>query len=133
MPYNDMISWALENVDVSTRTINNSEKVVVGYFRLDHIQVMYKLSPAFKHIYNVTFLKEFDEEECPQCVKNYPELIKDWWACLEKFREDTHDIYATTSLDVHMMYVVMMLCRIFGRENSDHFLLSWVLIMHEFA
>jgi hypothetical protein len=27
-----MIGWALENVDVSTRTINNSQKVVVGSF-----------------------------------------------------------------------------------------------------
>jgi hypothetical protein len=32
MPYNDMIGLALENVDVSTRTIHNSQKVVVGSF-----------------------------------------------------------------------------------------------------
>jgi hypothetical protein len=44
MPYNDMIGWALENVDVSTRSIHNSQKVVVGSFRPEHIQVMYKLS-----------------------------------------------------------------------------------------
>jgi len=92
---------------------------------------MYKLSPAFKHSYNVAFLKEFDEEECPEGVKNYPNLIKDWWARPEKFRAHTHGIYATTSLDTHMMYVTMMLCRLFGRENSSHFLLSWVPIMHE--
>jgi hypothetical protein len=47
MPYNDMISWALENVDVQTRSIFNSQKVVVGSFRPEHIQVMYKLSPQF--------------------------------------------------------------------------------------
>jgi hypothetical protein len=94
---------------------------------------MYKLSPAFKHTYNVTFLKKFDEEECPQSIKNYPDLIKDWWDRLEKFRADTHGIYATESLDSHMMYVAMILCRIFRRENSAHFMLSWVLIMHEVA
>jgi len=32
-----------------------------------------------------------------------------------------------------MMYVAMMLCRIFGKENSAHFLLPWVPIMHEVA
>jgi hypothetical protein len=32
-----------------------------------------------------------------------------------------------------MMYVAMILCRIFERENSAHFLLSWVPIMHEVA
>jgi hypothetical protein len=30
MPYNDMIGWALENVDVSTRTIHNSQKLLLG-------------------------------------------------------------------------------------------------------
>jgi hypothetical protein len=32
MPYNDMIGWALENVDVQTKSIFNSQKVVVGSF-----------------------------------------------------------------------------------------------------
>ena len=66
-----------------------------------------------------------------QYGKNYPNLIKNWWARLEKFKADTHGIYATASLDAHMMYVAMMLCRLFGKENSSHFLLSWVPIMHE--
>jgi hypothetical protein len=91
------------------------------------------LSPTFKHTYNATLLKKFDEEECPESVKNYLDLIKDWWAFLEKFRVDTHGTYAMTSLKSHMMYVAMMLYRLFGRENSVHFLLSWVPIMHEVA
>jgi hypothetical protein len=131
--YNDMVGLALENIDISTRSICNSQKVVVGSFRLEHIQVMYKLSPYFKYSYNVAFLMEFDKEECTQYGKNYPDLIKDWWGHLEKFRADTHGIYATTSLDAHMIYVAMMLCRLFRRKDSTHFLLAWVPIMHEVA
>jgi hypothetical protein len=78
---------------------------------------MYKLSPAFKHSYNVAFLKELDEEKFPQGVKNYLDLIKDWWVCPEKFRAYTHGIYTIASLDAHMMYVAMMLCRMF-RERK---------------
>jgi hypothetical protein len=133
IPYNDVIGWALSNVDVTTRTIYNSQKVVVGSFRSEHIQVMYKLSPAFKHSCNTSFLKEFNKEECPEGVKNYPDLIKYWWEHPEKFRADTYGIYTTASLDSHMMCVVMILCRIFRRENSAHFLLSWVSIMYEVA
>jgi hypothetical protein len=33
--YNDMIGWALQNVDISTRSICNSQKVAVGSFRLE--------------------------------------------------------------------------------------------------
>jgi hypothetical protein len=40
MPYNDMIGWALENVDISTRSICNSQRVAVGSFRPEHFQVM---------------------------------------------------------------------------------------------
>ena len=61
MPYNDMIGWALENVDISTRSICNSQKVVVGSFRPEHIKVMYKLSLIFKYSYNVEFIMEFDQ------------------------------------------------------------------------
>jgi hypothetical protein len=70
MPYNDMIGWALENVDISTRSIYNSQKVVVGSFRPEHIQVMYKLSPIFKYNYNTAFIMEFDKHECKQYDKN---------------------------------------------------------------
>jgi len=76
MPYNDMIGWALENVDISTKSINNSQKVDVRAFQLEHIQVMYKLSSAFKYSYNATFLTQIDEEECTQGGNNYPNLIK---------------------------------------------------------
>jgi hypothetical protein len=133
MPYNNMIGWALENVDISTRSICNSQKVVVGSFRPEHIKVMYKLSLIFKYSYNVEFIMEFDQQECTQYGKNYTDLIKKWWGHPEKFRADTHGIYATTSLDAHMIYVAMMLCRIFGKKDSSHFLLAWVPIMNEVA
>jgi hypothetical protein len=57
-----MIGWALENVDIQTRSVFNSQKVVVGSFRPEHIQVMYKLSPDFKHNHNVAFLLEFEQK-----------------------------------------------------------------------
>jgi hypothetical protein len=32
LPYNDMVGWALENVDILTRTIFNSQNVAIGSF-----------------------------------------------------------------------------------------------------
>ena len=32
VPYNDMIGWALENIDILTRRICNSQKVAFGSF-----------------------------------------------------------------------------------------------------
>jgi hypothetical protein len=71
-----MIGWALENVDIQTRSNFNSQKVVVGSFRPEHIQVMYKLSLDFKYNYNAAFMLEFEQQECIQYDKIYPDIIK---------------------------------------------------------
>jgi hypothetical protein len=131
MPYNDMISWALEKTDVQTRSILNSQKVVDGSFRPEHIQVMYKLSPTSKHIYNVEFVEEFQRKECTEFDQTYPGIIKEWWGILARFRVDTHDSYATTSLNEYMVYISLMLCRIFGRKIPTHFPTNWLPLLHE--
>jgi hypothetical protein len=133
MPYNDMINWALMNTDVQTRSIINHQKVVVGSFRPEHIQVMYKLSPVSKYIYNAEFVEEFQRKECTEFDQTYPDIIKTWWGVPAKFRADSHGVYATASLNEYMVYIAMMLCRLFGRKIPTHFPAEWVPIMHEVA
>jgi hypothetical protein len=74
---------------------------------------------------------EFDNEECTQYGKSYSELIKDWWGYPKKFRANAHGIYATRTLDAHMIYMAMMLCILLGRKYSAHLLLAWLPIMNE--
>jgi hypothetical protein len=133
MPYNDMINWALVNTDVQTRSIINHQKVVIGSFRPEHIQVMYNLSPVSKYIYNATFVEEFQQKECAEFDQTYPDIIKTWWGIPAKFRADSHGVYATASLNEYMVYIAMMLCRLFGRKIPTHFPVEWVSIMHEVA
>jgi protein-arginine kinase activator protein McsA len=64
MSYNDMISWAVERIDIQKRSILDSQGIVVGSFRPEHIQVMYKLSHNSKYIYNKEFVSEFQRKEC---------------------------------------------------------------------
>jgi hypothetical protein len=92
--------------------------------------VMYKLSAVPNYIYKATFLMEFDKKECAQYGRNLSNLIKNWCSCPKKFRVVTHGMYVVSSLEPHMMYLAMMLCHIFGKENCAHFLLPWVPIMH---
>jgi hypothetical protein len=40
-------------------------------------------------------------------------------------------MYATTYLDAHMLYIAMILCRLFGKKNPTHFSAEWVAIMNE--
>jgi hypothetical protein len=74
-----------------------------------------------------------NKKECIQYDKRYPDIIKSWWGHPEKFKADTHGLYATTSLEAHMIYVAMILCRLFGKKSPTHFPVAWVPIMHEVA
>jgi hypothetical protein len=48
--------------------------------------------------------------------QTYPDIIRDWWGVPTKFRADTHGKYATASLNEYMVYIAMMLCRLFERK-----------------
>jgi hypothetical protein len=94
---------------------------------------MYKLSPVSKYIFNAEFVEEFQRKECTELDQTYLGIIKDWWGIPVKFRADTHGIYSTTSLNEYMVYITMMLCRLFGMKSPTYFLAEWVPIIHKVA
>jgi hypothetical protein len=48
-----------------------------------------------------------------------------------KIQADTHGIYTTTSLNEYMVFVAMMLCRLFGKKIPTHFPAEWVPLLRE--
>jgi hypothetical protein len=59
LPYYDMVWWALDHVDIPTRTIVNEQRVTIGTFRLEQLQAMYKLPAVSDFVYNAEFLENF--------------------------------------------------------------------------
>jgi hypothetical protein len=133
LPYYDMIRWALDHVDIPTRTIMNGQRVTVGTFRPEHIQTMYKLPTTSEYTYGAEFLEEFKEKECTQYDKTMPGLIKDWVSRTAKFRANDQGVYSIASLEPQYKYVAMMTCRLFGREDTSHFFIAWVPLMFRVA
>jgi hypothetical protein len=129
LPYYDMVRWALDHVDIPTRTIMNKQRVTVGTFRPEHLQTMYKLPTTFDHTYGAEFLEEFKEKEFEQYDKTMSSLIKDWVSNTAKFRVHTHDTYSIASSESQYRYVAMMTCRLYGKEVTSHFFLAWVPLM----
>jgi len=130
LPYYDMIQWALDHVDILTRTIINEKKVTIGTFRLEHLQEMYKLSPTLNFTYNVEFLEDFKQKECEKYNKRLSYLIKDWVSHPVKFRADSNGVYSISSLEPQFKYIAIMTCRLYGREDTTHFFLQWMPLMH---
>jgi hypothetical protein len=130
LPYFDMIRWALDSVDISTRMITNEHKVMIGNFRPEHLWEMYKLSPTPNLTHNAEFLEGFKKKECEQYVKMLSDLIKDLVSYPVKFRANTHKIYSISSLEPQFKYIAMMACRLYGKEDTTHFFLPWVPLIH---
>jgi hypothetical protein len=133
LPYYDMVRWALDHVNIPTRTIMNEHRVTIETFRLEHLQTMYKLPTTSDHTYGTEFLEEFKEKECEQYDKAMSSLIKDWVSNTAKFRADTHNIYSIASLEPQYRYVSMMTCWLYGKEDTSHFFLAWVPLMFQVA
>jgi hypothetical protein len=78
LPYYDMIRRALDHIDLPSRTIINDRQAMIGTFRPEHIQSMYKLPATSEYTYGKEFLEYFKKKECEEYDKTMPGLIKDW-------------------------------------------------------
>jgi hypothetical protein len=76
IPYNDMINWLLEHVDIQTRSIINHQQVIGGSFQPNHLQLMYNLTPTPKYTYNAAFLLYFERKECTRYARNDHDIVK---------------------------------------------------------
>jgi hypothetical protein len=114
LPYTNMIHLDLEHVVIPTKTIYNHQRTIFGSFRLENIQVMYKLSSNPKYVYNVEFVKKFEKEECVDYDRSVHDIVKTWWGNENKFKADNHGVYYITSCDENIMYIGMMLCTLYG-------------------
>jgi hypothetical protein len=133
LPYYDMIRWALDHVDLPTRTIVNDRQAMIGTFRPEHIQSMYKLPANFEYTYGQEFLAEFKEKECKEFDRTLPGLIKDWVSRSATFRVNDKGVYSISSLEPNFLYVAMMACRLFGWEDTAHFYIQWVPLIYRVA
>ena len=91
---------------------------------------MYKLSPTSNLTHNTKFLEGFKKKDCEKYGKNLSDLIKDWVSHPAEFRADTNRIYSISSLEPQFKYIAMMTCRLYGKDDTTHFFLPWVLLIH---
>jgi hypothetical protein len=91
---------------------------------------MYKLSPTPNFSHNSEFLEGFKWKECEKYDRNLSDLIKDWVSHPAKFRENGNRVYSISSLEPQFKYITMMTCRLYGKEDTTHCFLPWVLMIH---
>jgi hypothetical protein len=94
---------------------------------------MYKLPATSEYTYGTKFLEEFKKKECEEYDKTMPSLIKDWVSRSATFRVNDKGMYSIALLEPQYMYVAMMTCQLFGREDTMHFYIQWVPLIFRVA
>jgi len=92
---------------------------------------MYKLTPNPKYTYNASFIMKSEDDECTKYGIIVHDIVKSWWGNQNKFKIHSQGIYSTASCDAHILYIVIMLCIMFGNKNPTHFTIEWVPIIYE--
>jgi hypothetical protein len=62
LPYYDMVSWVISHTDITTCTVVNSSRQIVGSFRRDDITNMDKLDMPIVSL-DDNFIKKFVQKE----------------------------------------------------------------------
>jgi hypothetical protein len=71
LPYFDMIRWALDHINLPSRTIVNDRQDIIGTFRPEHLQAMYKLPATSELTLGKEFYAEFKEKECTEFDQDF--------------------------------------------------------------
>jgi hypothetical protein len=129
LPYYDMVWWIISHTDISTCTIVNSSRNIVGSFRPEDISNMYKLGPP-KVCLDDNFIKSFIEKEVEKEEMQMGDLIREWWHDSNSFKIIADKIYPIPRLKKPPMLVAIMLCHLYGENDSFKFKLGWVPLIH---
>jgi hypothetical protein len=128
--YYDMVRWIISHTNISTCIVVNSPRQVVGSFRPEDVNNMYKLSPPIVRL-DDNFIKEFIKKNVKEEEVQIPDLIKEWWYDPNSFKIMGDKMYLVPRLKKSPMLVAIMLCHLYGEKNSTKFKLSWVPLIHQ--
>jgi hypothetical protein len=87
-----MVRWIISHTDISTCTIVNSSRQIVGSFRPDDVANMYKLSHPQLGL-DDNFIKEFIQKEVEKDELQMVDLIREWWSDPNSFKIIGDKIY----------------------------------------
>jgi len=122
LPYTDMVKWVLDSADITDRKFKSRGQDLIGSFTPQYLRLMDHL-PELQETYNKKFVEKFSkDEDLVECTKN-------WSAREEPLKKDKHGMYSTSSLSSPYCFVVAMLCRLFGRPDSNKFSSEWLPLL----
>jgi len=122
LPYNDVVRWVIESINITYKTFFTIYVRMFGSFRVEDIKAMYHFLEQEKR-YNKAFL-EFAKENAIEL-----DHIRKWRNFPTKHKHESFVMYSVDSLSSPYCYVGAMMCRLFGVHDSARFSIEMVPLM----
>jgi hypothetical protein len=126
MPCIETLGWIIDHADMVKCTINNEQGECVGVFLLMEVQKYYKLRDLKERL-NTNFVVKFYE------VHDTNQLLGSWWKEDNKFTNRSTGWYNTINLEEPYMYLMALICRLYGENDCSKFSEAWMPLAYTVA
>ena len=113
LPYIDMVKWIIDDADISDKKFKTTSQEVMGSFNPNNLKHMYHL-PEPQVSYNKQFVEKFAKEN-----EDLEECTNHWSNNEERLKKDKTGMYTTSSLCSPYCFSASILCRLFGKPNTN--------------
>jgi hypothetical protein len=126
LPCIETLGWIIDHVDTIKCTVNNEEGECEGIFLPVEVQKYYKLRDLEERL-NIKFVVRFYE------FHDTNMLLASWWKEDKMFTNRRNGWYNTVNLKEPYMYLMALICRLYGEKDSSKFSEVWMPLAYTMA
>jgi hypothetical protein len=125
-PCIETLGWIIDHTDAQKCLINDENGGCVGVFLPTEVQKYYKIRDPEERL-NTDFMVKFYE------FHDTSRLMASWWKEDKKFTNRSNDWYGTTNLREPYIYLMALICRLYGEKDCAKFSEAWMPLAYTVA
>jgi hypothetical protein len=125
-PCIELLKWLIDHTDTQRCLINDDNGECVGVFLPVEVHNYYKLRDLEERL-NTDFVIKFYEKH------DTNKVMASWWREDKKYTNRTSGWYPTTNLREPYIYLMALICRLYGEKDCSRFSEAWMPLAYMVA
>jgi hypothetical protein len=125
-PCIELLKWLINHTDTQKCLINDDQWQVCRVFLPVEVQSYYKIRDPEERL-NTDFIIKFYEHH------DTDRVMDSWWREDKKYTNQTSSWYQTTNLRELYIYLMALICRLYGEKDCSMFLEAWMPLAYTMA
>jgi hypothetical protein len=113
-PYIELLKWLIDHTDTQKCLINDNNGECVRVFLPVEVQKYYKLRDPEERLNTDFIIKLYEHHDTSQ-------VMASWWREDKKYTNRTSGWYQTTNLREPYIYLMALICRLYGEKDCSSF------------